>query len=1058
MPQAWREPVRQGGWSLALTVSLCLPAIAAPAPPATHVRWQTIGVWRQPDGLPQNGIRAIQQTRDGYLWLGTSAGLSRFDGVRFTTFDDRDRSQLRENEVWALLEGRDGTLWIGTYGGGVSRYKDGRFTVLTTDDGLLNDSVSSLAEDSAGRIWIGTDAGVSVFDDGAFTHLTDEHGLADVKVRSLLVDRDDSVWIGTVNGVVSRHRDGRITTETPDPGPGKGNEVRAFCRARDGSLWVGTFGGLFRLRDGRWTRYAAEDGLASGVVHEVYEDPAGNLWVTTDAGLNEYRDGGFVSHRIAFAHWYRPDLTRVRMDREGSLWVGSGSQGLVCLRPTQFQRWTSEHGLASNYVSSVLQDAAGTIWVGTNRGLSVLRGDVLSTFAFPPTAPPNVTAMGLDRRGRLLIGTKTGVYVAGEGKDLTPLVKDLYARMIYTDRAGAIWISTDNDGLARYEDGRLVTYTGKDGLGTDPVRALAEDGRGALWIGTRGGGLTRLLDGQFTTFTRRDGLPSYYIHAILPDGDGTLWIATRQGVVRFKNGQFCAVTVREGLYSTFVYCFVDDGAGSLWMSCSQGIFRVSKQELHDVADGKRPAVTFDAYGLEHGLGGIVGTVGHHPGGWRTSDGRIWFATANGAAAVVPARPPHNEVVPPVHIEELEADQRRVPMAGTMELPPGRGDLIFRYTALSFVAPENVKFKYWLEGYDPGWREAGSRRDAYYTNIPPGRYTFRVIAANSDGQWNEKGASVDVVLAPHFHQTWWFVAACALALALGAVGVHRFRVRTMAAQHARLEALVDERTRELRDATTALDMANHDLEQRVASGIEALREAERMAAYGQLVAAVAHEVRHPVFALQAATYVLRERLEGDTLTQGQLRTLESETNRLNVLMSDLLDFARPPELNLSPATAAELFGEAADVFRSESHSGVRIDTEVEPRLPPLAVDRFRLVQALLNLMRNAVNHAAGLTRITLIARRPPDGRLDVRLSVVDDGAGIRPDILARIFEPFVTSGKGTGLGLSIARRVATAHGGRVSVESESGRGTSFHIDLPADQERAARVSASASAAS
>jgi signal transduction histidine kinase len=282
----------------------------------------------------------------------------------------------------------------------------------------------------------------------------------------------------------------------------------------------------------------------------------------------------------------------------------------------------------------------------------------------------------------------------------------------------------------------------------------------------------------------------------------------------------------------------------------------------------------------------------------------------------------------------------------------------------------------------------------------------------------------------------------MGLVLGGVGVHRVRVRAMAAQQTRLEALVDERTGELRAATQMLDAANRGLEKRVADGIEALREAERMAAYGQLVAAVAHEVRHPIFALQAATHVLRDRVGDEAGVAPQFRTLESETNRLNVLMSDLLDFARPPELHRAPTTAAEVFGEAADVFRSEEHPGVRVCINTADGLPRLEIDRFRLVQAVLNLMRNAVSHAAGLTQIQLSARRHAMGTAPgVRLSVADDGAGIRPELLAKVFEPFVTSGKGTGLGLSIAKRVATAHGGQVSVESEHGKGTVFHIDLP-----------------
>ena len=1025
------------------TAAAVLAAVLAPlaAAGSTSVAWHTVGIWRQPHGLAQNTIRSMLQTRDGYLWLGTHGGLARFDGVRFTTFDDSN-SPLRENEIWALIEARDGSLWIGTYGGGLSRLKDGRFEVFTTADGLVNDTVSALCEDREGAIWIGTDHGLSRYFHGRFTNYRE--GLAHHKIRALYTDTDGTVWIGTVNGSVNRLRDGKLQIEAlVAVGASPSGEVRGFLRTRDGALWVATFDGLWRLKDGRVAHFTTADGLASNSVPALHEDPDGNLWIATDNGLNRYHDGRFFFHRIAYPLPVRQHLTTLMGDREGSLWVGSWSQGVAHVRRSQFLTWGSRDGLAGDYVSTVLQDPHGDVWVGTNKGLSVFRGEKLVTQPVPGESL-NVTSMALDSRGRLLLGTPEGVHVAAlDGKAPTTLLgneRRLYARVIHVDRRGVIWIGTDSAGLARY-DGKLTMYT-TPGRAGDAVRALTDDGSGGLWVGTRGGGLFRFADGVFHAATTKSGTLPKAAHALFVDEHGALWMATRQGISRLKDDQVKTLTTADGLFSSFVYGFLDDGRGHLWMTCSRGIFRVPKNDLNDRADGRRGPLTSVVYGLEHGLGGIVGTVGHAPSSCRTRDGRLWFATANGVAAADPEDFPRNEVPPPVYIEHLEADRRAVAVAPKVELPPGRGDLAFRYTGISLLAPDKVTFRHKLEGYDNDWQEAGTRREAQYTNIPPGPYRFHVQACNNDGLCNEEGAAIELRLRPHFYQKPWFLAACLLGIVLGSVGVHNVRVRTMAAQQVRLETLVGERTRELSEATKMLDLANRDLEKRVADGIEALREAERLAAYGQLVAAVAHEVRHPIFALQAATHVLRDRVGDQASVQPQFRTLESETNRLNVLMSDLLDFARPPELHRAPATATELFAEAADVFGSEEHPGVKVKVEVQPDLPTLDVDRFRLVQALLNLMRNAVSHAAGLTCITLCAQRyVMDSTFVVRLSVSDDGAGIRPELLSKVFEPFVTSGKGTGLGLSIARRVATAHGGQVSVESERGQGTVFHIDLP-----------------
>ena len=778
---------------------------ADPAPPRRVSRepgWRCMEVWRQPQGLPQNTVYSILQTRDGYVWIGTKGGAARFDGVRFTAFDDTRPDQLKENEVWSLLEAPDGALWMATYGGGAVRYKDGAFTTFGTKDGLLSDYTAALAVGPDGGIWVGSDGGVSVLKDGHVTNYTVKDGLAQKGVRSFYLERDGTMWIGALRGGLNRYKDGKIAAE-PIPEIGHNAEIRRFCRDREQNLWIATTEGVIRVKDGRSTLYTTREGLSSDRVYSVHEDPQGRLWFGTDKGLDRWRDGAFVPMSIGNEVSTVEQIVSVASDHEGSLWVGSLRDGLARLKEGLFVSYTAREGLADNYASTVMQDRQGRIWVGTAKGLNRLIDGTLETFTIPGVSN-RINSLAEDPAGRLWVGTNDGIYrveatpgctgPACAPRFVSVMPREpsaIFVRVILAEADGTVWVGTNLEGLLQYREGQWTTYTTANGLSDNAIRGLVRDREGSLWIGTRGGGLCRMKDGAFRVYKMADGLVNDNVQSLYLDDDGVLWVSTRQGVSRYKDGRFKSYTVADGLFTNYVYAFVDDGAGNLWMSCSKGIFRVPKKELADFAEGRSPRFASSAYGIEHGLATTVATISHYPSGFRTKDGGVWFTTFKGVTVVDPQRLSANALPPPVHIEEVSVDGAAWDTRRTTTVPPGRGDITFRFTGLSFLAPEKMRFRYRLSGYDPDWVDSGTRRVAYYTNIPPGGYTFQVAASNNDGVWNETGASVALFLKPHFYQTWTFYLLCALAAATAGAGTQRLRVSYLKARQKELTARVTE---------------------------------------------------------------------------------------------------------------------------------------------------------------------------------------------------------------------------------------------------------------------------
>ncbi len=997
-------------------------------------------VWRTDEGLPQNSVFSIAQNRGGYLWLATQEGLARFDGVRFSVFDKRNTPQIKHNDVWTLFEDRTGNLWIGTRGGGLSRHADGVFTNYSKQDGLSNDSVQSITEDQAGNLWIGTrGGGLNRYRDGKFTAYTQQEGLSHNTVFAVFADRDGTLWLGTDGGGLNRYRDGKFSALTTRDGLSS-DIVFCIYQDRAGTLWIGTSTGLNRLKDGKFTVFRTKDGLSNDNIRSIFEDRAGNLWIGTDGGgLNRLANGHFSAYTSKDG-LSSDSIGAIYEDREGSLWVGTDAGGLNRFKDGKFTSTTSREGLSNDNARAVYEDRAGNLWIGTFGGLNRYRDGKFTAFTQKDGLSSDVVlSIAEDRTGGLWFGTlgaglnryqngKFTVYAKKQG-----LSNDTVLTLL-EDRAGTLWVGTRSGGLNALRDEKFTAYTTHEGLSSNDIRALLEDRAGGLWIGTLGGGLNHYKDGKFTAYTTQDGLAHDLVLSLHQDTAGTLWIGTfGGGLSRYKGGKFSNFGVKDGLFDDVIYRILEDDAGRLWMSSNRGVFSVALKELDEFANGRIQSIASVSYGKADGMSSTECNGAHQPAGWRGKNGTLWFPTIAGIVSIDPARIRTNTQAPPVRIEDIIVDGARIANHSGAELAPGKQKFEFHYTALSFLAPEKVRFSYRLDGFDEDWVDAGTVRTAYYTNIPPGPYTFRVKASNDDGLWSESEARYAFELQPYFYQRKIFVlfyVLCAAGLVLVGLWVQRTRVRNLEA-----------RTRELQQHIEERKKAETRLEQEAKELARSNADLERFAFIAS------HDMQEPLRAISSYTQLLSRRYagKGDPDADDFAGFIITGAERMRDIINGVLAYSRVTLDNSSVARTDlnRLLQDALANLQSAIKDSGAVVTH-DP-LPTLSVHGREITQLLQNLIGNALKFRS---------QEPPRVHISAQLagnewtfSVKDNGIGIDPQYAERIFvllQRLHTQDAypGNGLGLAICKKIVERDGGRIWVEPGTPRGSVFRFTLPA----------------
>lgn len=786
--------------------------------------------WTTDNGLPQNGVRAITQTPDGYLWFTTFDGLVRFDGVRFTTFNTSNTEGIIGNRFTTLYSDKDGTLYAGTGEEGVlTIYRNGIFTSFSSDQ-VPGNYIDRIAPDNNGEIRFCTvDSEKDEIEwyflrDGKFVF--SEKSVRRDKERKY-TGKTGTEWTITQTEITEL-RDGK-STSYPHKVENSLDDISLF-EDSEGGLWIGA-NKLIRLKDGIIEDHSANNQALENafnknqLFHSFWEDSDGSVWCAngdisySGVGLVRYYKGQ-ISTFGEEAGLSNSHIHVVFRDREGTIWLGT-AKGLNRLSRKVITAYSTKDGLIDSEVYPLLRDRAGDVWVGTSKGLTILRNGEFRS-ANPGSEPTSeslqwqstigyVQSFFEDSNGAMWIGTSGSLAVRQNGKlSFLDESGDRGIFAILEDKSGRVWVAT-NLSLEVYENYKLVRkVTVKDGLSTNFMVSIFEDSRGGLWFGGFGG-LTELRDGKFTSYTKKDGLTGNLVRTIYEDGDGTFWIGTYDGgLSRFKDGHFVNYKMKDGLYNNGVFAIEEDRRGNFWISSNGGIYRVNKKELNDFADGKIDKINSVGYGKQDGMLNNECNGGRQPASMRDKDGKFWFPTQEGIVVIDPEAEVYNLYPPPVVIESAAVERQEVDLRNGLVIEPGQKNIEINYAGISLIKSEQIKFKYRLENHDADWVDAGTRRTAYYSYLPPGNYRFQVIAANSDGLWNETGAMVNLEMKPFFYQTNWFYLLCISIGVLALFLVWQISVYQLRARERRLARLVGEKTRELKMVNEELQLlANSD---------------------------------------------------------------------------------------------------------------------------------------------------------------------------------------------------------------------------------------------------------
>ena len=1023
-----------GGWAfsdLAIATSFSDFVDVSSARPGEAISGVGVGArafsfqsWQKEQGLPQSPVRALAQTPEGYLWVASDDGLARFDGLRFVAFGIQEG--IKSGPVSALFAESRGALWIGSTESGLSCWHNNQITTLTMRDGLPANSITALAEDVAGRLWVGTDAGLVLWQNGKLSPLNAAETLKGQRITALFKDRQGRMWVGVKSEGVFQFAHDKFVPLAGDSMEDLLKDSHCLLMDQAGRMWIGAGEDFVLCHEGeRWHRYRIPRNQAKSHVSTLAEEPDGTVWAgSAGGGLLQFKEGKSVS--IPAGSGLAGNLIESLLtDREGRLWVGTDA-GLNRLRRKSLFTLSQSEGLGFGAAQGLAEVTPGVVWVGKpNDGLYRWDGKSFSRLSAAGLSPHDsqITALLVTRDGFCWVATtnslllyKDPVAAADEVKVIKLAKPNILS--LAEDREGALWVGTREGKIWQLHEGKWLAQT--NFFQTNAITAIVTDTNGSMWVGTDGNGLYRFLNGSFPHMEKSEGLLSDVIRTLYLDAQGSLWIGTDKGLSRWRNGRMANFTKREGLPDNNILQILEDDADRLWLGSSGGIACVNKRRLEELAAGEIPAVYPLLFGRTEGMLSEECTGGFYPAGLKTKSGLLWFSTSKGIAVVNPRVQPTTTLMPDTVLEEVLVDGVPDPMlhvpspktarrngqrenettqAETLRITPGKHRVEFRYTGLSSDAPELIRFRYRLEGLDTDWVDAGTRRTAFYSYLPPGDYRFRVAACNRDGVWSDSESGLELAVLQHFWQTWWFIALAGLSLLAWLIGAVRLLEKRNL--HGRLKRLKQERALERERTRIAQDL--HDEMGAKLCRISFLSEHAR-----------------------------RGDLPPQEL-QDQITSI-SDASREVLHSLDEIVWAVNPQNDTLEHVASYIGQYAQEYFQM---TGIQCELDIPTQLPPRPLSsqmRHHLFLATHEALTNILKHSgATRARISMVFE---SAAFEIHIS--DDGKGFNsPAIESKPESPATTSGNGLS---NMCRRLADI-GGSCRIESAPGQGTNIRFFFP-----------------
>jgi ligand-binding sensor domain-containing protein/signal transduction histidine kinase len=1054
--------VRAFFWSIlrcAFALLLGGTVAAQPLNPAKDLSQYNLDHWAD-DQIP-SGILQIIQTRDGYLWMATLSGLVRFDGVKTKLFNKFNTPVLGTNAFKSIYEDRHKNFWAGSNGSGLLLMQKKSFKKFTVPFGTSSNNIEHIIADSKDNLWLCTVKGLVLFKDSVFT-LISPPGLpkeTEYTAFDAAEDKNGNLWVATSIGVF-QYSNGELKEHAWSGTPLSGR-ITAIQVDANQDIWIGSYGnGVYRVTNNVIEKVKELISIARPVV--IMEDRNHAIWIGSENGIVRYNQDG-VSYLDANSGLSNGHVTSFCEDHEGSVWMGTYYGGLNRLRDGAFTNFTETNGLPHSTIHCIFQAKDSTVWIGTESNVAQFKNGVFTKLSLPQLMNARVRDIRSDSENNLWIATYEGLFGYKNKKLKKYTVTDGLAneqvRVIFEDNQKTLWIGTRN-GLNTFNDGKWKTYSEKDGLLSGIIMSIIQLRDGTIVVGTNGG-LYQLNNNRFEPLQPENGKISTTTFRMYEDEEGYLWIGTANGLVCIKNKTLYSFASDNQLLAGAIYQVLEDQDGMLWLTSNVGIIRIPKKDLIEHTRSSTAILNPQLFDKSSGL--RTSEVTATSNAMIALDKKIWFPTIEGISVIDPANILMNKVPPPIVIESVLVSGKELDATGKIIIEPGSRNIEIHYSALSYMIPKKVQYKYKLEGYDNEWHEVGDRRTAFYTSLPPGEYSFTLAASNNDSVWKTEENVLDFHVEKAFWQTWLFYVLVAFAMAVLIIGVDNYRIRRIRKLNLTLDQRILERTREvmlqkeeIESQRDYIESKNIELEtarnviaeqyEKVQEKVNA-RTLELQKANEELdyfVYKSSHDIKGPLARLQGlCNLAIMEAKESSS--KEYLVILQKESILANRVIQKLSHAhqIKNMDVEIGQVNLNELLFEIINQLNALNSDAapVKFIIDVDKNIT-LNSDTRLLKELFLNLLENSIVFKSEKDQFVKIHATVHNDRIVI--SIVDNGVGIDVAAQTQIFKMFYKGSEksvGLGLGLYITKKAIEKLHGSVELKNTGSGETEFEVMLP-----------------